>query len=116
MIQYKLQQKMNQLQQADQAEAQQKQAALQQAIQAAQQSPEAQAPAPEQPAAPQPALSQGQQLEALQLQQGLNAMDTGQFAENQPQMMPGMEMEGGLPGAMGGMIPGQGPEMPMMEG
>ena len=116
MIQDKLQQKMNQLQQADQAEAQQKQAALQQAIQAAQQSPEAQAPAPEQPATPQPALSQGQQLEALQLQQGLNAMDTGQFAENQPQMMPGMEMEGGLPGAMGGMIPGQGPEMPMMEG
>ena len=67
-------------------------------------------------------------LEAQMIQQGVNAMDTGNFAENTPaQSMPqevqaaieqgqipgampvaDMETEGGLPGTMGGMIPGQG--------
>ena len=55
-------------------------------------------------------------LEAEMMNQGVNAMDTGNFAENtpvpeengMPGMMPGMEMEGGLPPQMGGMIPGEG--------
>ena len=69
-------------------------------------------------------MSQGQMLEAEMMQQGVNAMDTGQFAENTPQpqalpefvetpngmpaVVPGAETEGGLPPAMGGMIPGTG--------
>ena len=115
MIQYKLQQKMQQLQQADQQEQAQKQQQLQQAIQAVQNQMGQQQPQvpSEQPQAP-GGLTQGQQVEALQMNNGLNAMDTGEFAENQPQQMPGAGMEGGLPGTMGGMIPGQGPEMPMM--
>lgn len=112
MIQYKIQQKIQKIQQKDQEEEQQKAAQLQQAVQAAQQAA-AGGPAPmaeEQQPEPQPALTQGQMLEAQMMNSGLNAMDTGQFAENTPgpQTVPGAEMEGGLPGTMGGMIPGQG--------
>ena len=123
LLQYKLQQKVQQIQQQDQQREQQKQAQLQQAIQAVQQQGH---PLPSQePAGPQ--LTQGQMLEADMIQNGVNAMDTGQFAENMPPMgpegmpmegmmpengmpgvMPGMEMEGGLPPQMGGMIPGEG--------
>ena len=133
LIQYKLQQKIQQMQQSDQQAEQAKQQQLQQAVQQVQQQM-AQQPAEPAPT-PQPAMSQGQMLEAQMMQQGLNAMDTGRFAENTPQpsmippemmggmapeemegmeagampgMMPGQEMEGGLPPQMGGMIPGQG--------
>lgn len=140
MVQYKLQRKMNQLQQQDQQADQQKQQQLQQMIQSvqSQMGQQNQQPMPEQPQQPQDPLSQGQMLEAQAMQQGLNAMDTGQFAENTPApevppevaaaqglmggmmpgpgmpgMMPGQDMAGGLPPQMGGMIPGQGPaEMP----
>ena len=121
MIEYKIQQKMQQMQAADQQAEQQKQQQMQAAVQAvqqqiAQQQSQAQAPAPQGPAG----MTQGQMLEAEMMQQGVNAMDTGQFAENtpepqmppelggMPEMMPGQEMEGGLPPQMGGMIPGQG--------
>lgn len=120
MIQYKIQNKINKIQQADAAEEQQKQAALQQAVAAAQQAASSQQPAASmEQAEPHTALTRGQMLEAQQMNSGLNAMDTGQFAENQepglrmqdsgmPGVMPGAEMEGGLPPQMGGMIPGQG--------
>ena len=130
LTQYKLQNKVNKLQQADQqeeqAKAQQLQAAIEQARAAAQQGggvPEnagGQFPSAGASGEPSPnQLSQGQMLEAQMMQQGVNAMDTGQFAENTaprevppevagayPEMASGME--GGLPGAMGGMIPGAG--------
>lgn len=135
MIQYKLQQTVDRLAKIDQAEEQQKQSQLAAAIEAAraaqQSSAGNQTPAgSDSPLPGSDSLTQGQRLEAQMMQQGLNAMDTGQFAENTPEqplppeiagamdqgqipgampgMMPGMEMEGGLPGAMGGMIPGQG--------
>ena len=118
MIQYKLQQKMQQMAQADQQREQQKQMQLQQTIQSVQQQMGQPGPAENGQPMPQqgPAMTQGQMLEAQMLQQGVNAIDTGQFAENgpvlpengMPGMMPGAGMEGGLPGAMGGMIPGTG--------
>lgn len=127
MIQYKLQKKMADMQQADQQAAQQKQQQLQQAIQAVQQQMSQQPQSQSLPSQQEPqGLTQGQMLEAEMMQQGVNAMDTGQFAENtpepqlppelggvpgesgMPEMMPGMDMEGGLPPQMGGMIPGQG--------
>ena len=127
LMQYKLQNKVNKLQQADQQEEQAKTALLQQAIEQARQAqqngalPEnagGQFP-PESGTVPETGLSQGQMLEAQMMQQGVNAMDTGNFAENTaprevppevagafPEMTQGME--GGLPGAMGGMVPGSG--------
>ena len=132
LVQYKLQQKVNQIQQSDQAEEQAKQQQYQQLIQQVQQQvANAQGaggqPMPEQGTGS--PFTQGQMLEAQQIQQGVNAMDTGYFAENTPQrqvppdvaaaypqMAPGAETEGGLPGAMGGMIPQQMPQEPGMEG
>ena len=114
MVQYKMQQKVQQIQQADQQEQMQKQQRMQAAIQSAQQAVSGgqMGDRPVEgsvPVAPN-GLTQGQALEAMQMQQGMNAMDTGEFAENQagPMMMPGAETEGGLPPQMGGMIPGQG--------
>lgn len=128
MVQYKLQKKVNQLQQAEQQEEAAKNQQLQQTIRQAQEAASGQGQAmPQQPAPepePRPAMTQGQMLEAQMMQQGVNAMDTGQFAENtaapeippelrgMPGTMPGQEMAGGLPGAMGGMIPGQMPAEP----
>lgn len=110
MLQYKLQQKQQQMQAADQQAEQQKQQQLQQTVQAVQQQM-AQGPqaAPQPAPEPQPAMSQGQMLEAQMMQQGINAMDTGMFAENTP--------NAGMPGAippemMGGAMPEQGSEMP----
>jgi len=134
MIQYKLNRKVNKLQQADQQEEQAKAQRLQAAIEAARRAEsEGGNPAiaggqevpyggqtPLQAPGTVPGMTQGQMLEADMMQQGLNAMDTGQFAENTPMpevppevagampMPGGAGMEGGLPGAMGGMIPGQG--------
>lgn len=134
LIEYKLQQKINRLQQSDQQEEQAKTRQLLQAIEAARQAQSGYSPAvPADVAASElssaaPGLTQGQMLEAQMIQQGVNAMDTGNFAENTPaQSMPqevqaaieqgqipgampvaDMETEGGLPGTMGGMIPGQG--------
>jgi hypothetical protein len=123
MIQYKLKRKVDKLQQADQQEEQAKTQRLQAAIEAARRAEmegsriEEQGPSG---TMPEQGLTQGQMLEADMMQQGLNAMDTGQFAENTPMpevppevagampMPGGAGMEGGLPGAMGGMIPGQG--------
>ena len=131
LLELKLQQKVKKIQQAEEQAEQAKNQQLQAAIQAAQQAAagggQAGAPAPEQAPAPAPSpvppMTDGQMLEAQMMQQGVNAMDTGMFAENTPQPgeippemmgqpMPGAEMEGGLPPAMGGMIPGQGPAMP----
>ena len=133
LIEYKLQQKINRLQQSDQQEEQARAQQLQQAIEAARQAQQQGGlPMNGNQTPPQAtgsdSLTQGQMLEAQMIQQGVNAMDTGNFAENTPeQPMPpevqaaieqgqipgampvaGMETEGGLPGAMGGMIPGQG--------
>ena len=117
MTEYKIQQKMTELQQADQQKAQAKQQQLQQAVQAAQAGmQDSGSRMQEQQPVQQPGpagMTQGQMLEAQMMQQGMNAMDTGQFAENQPEnglpgIMPGQEMAGGLPPQMGGMIPGQG--------
>ncbi len=118
LLQYKLEQKVNQIQQQDQQREQVKQQQLQQAIQAVQQQlGQQQSVIPSEAQSQQPAgLTQGQMLEAEMMNQGVNAIDTGQFAENtpvpeengMPETMPGMEMEGGLPPQMGGMIPGEG--------
>ena len=129
MIQYKLENKVSKLQQSDQQEMQAKNQQLQAAIEAARQAETGgagaangaggQFPSASASGEPSPALSRGQMLEAQMMQQGVNAMDTGNFAENTaPRELPpevagampmaGGAMEGGLPGAMGGMIPGQG--------
>lgn len=129
MIQYKVQQKLQQMQQQDQQEAQQKEAQLQQMIsQVQQQAAAAQQPAVPQPMQPSPqGLTAGQQIETQLMQNSLQPpaggqpMDSGMTMPDEmpmvptgmaggamPETMPGAEMEGGLPGAMGGMLPGQG--------
>lgn len=122
MLQYKLQQKVQRLQKADQQADTAKDEQLQRAIQQARAAASGQGAVPSgtgPQAVQSPALTQGQMLEAEMMQQGVNAMDTGQFAENMParEIPPEVAgafptaaqgMEGGLPGAMGGMMPGQG--------
>ena len=122
MLQYKLQQKVQRLQKADQQADAAKDEQLQRAIQQARAAASGQGAVPSgtgPQAVQSPALTQGQMLEAEMMQQGVNAMDTGQFAESMParEIPPEVAgafptaaqgMEGGLPGAMGGMMPGQG--------
>ena len=136
MIQYKLQKKIDKLQQADQAEEKSKNEQLQNAIAQARNAVQGtggrtggnQNPlgtgGNQTPSGSDSLMTQGQMLEAQMMQQGVNAMDTGQFAENTPPrpLPPEVEamegpgampaamsgMEGGLPAAMGGMVPGTG--------
>ena len=119
LVQYKLQQKVQRLQQSDQQEEQLRNEQLQNAITAARNAAAGgaagQPAAPEAPAAePEMGMTQGQQIEAQLMS---NAMQPpmpeagGQMPMPEaggPMPMPVEGMEGGLPGAMGGMIPGQG--------
>ena len=116
MVEYKLGQKINKLQKADEQEQAAKDAQLQNAIAAgrAAASQQDQGARIEDQGAPVPepqGMTQGQMLEAEMMN---NALRSGGQAPSEPvpgkgaMPMPGGAMEGGLPGAMGGMIPGQG--------
>ena len=126
LVQYKLQQKLQQLQQADQQEQQAKDEQLRQAIEAVRglqgtaaggqgqgnqgsgvrgQGPDNGSQGPV-TGGQSGGLTQGQRIEAEMLQRALDQQ--GQTGGAGPTVMPGAEMEGGLPPQMGGMIPGQG--------
>jgi hypothetical protein len=112
LVQYKLQQKVNRLQQSDQQEEQLRNEQLQNAIAAARNAAAGSnaegGMRNAEPAPDQMGLTQGQQIEAQLMS---NAMQQGQMPMPEaggPMPMPTEGMEGGLPGAMGGMIPGQG--------
>lgn len=113
LIQYKLQQKVNRLQQSDQQEEQLRNEQLQNAINAARnaaaggaagQPAAPEAPAPE----PEMGMTQGQQIEAQLMSNAMQPEQVPMPEAGGPMPMPMEGMEGGLPGAMGGMIPGQG--------
>ena len=117
MIQYKLQKKIDRLTKSDQQEEQMRDEQLQNAITAARNAAAGgvaggQPTAPEEPA-PEMGLTQGQQIEAQLMS---NAMRPEQVPAQEPippevaGAMPQVtqDMAGGLPGAMGGMLPGQG--------
>lgn len=117
MIQYKLQKKIDRLAKSDQQEDQMRDEQLRNAINAARNAAAGgtvggQPAAPEEPA-PEMGLTQGQQIEAQLMS---NAMRPEQVPAQEPippevaGAMPQVtqDMAGGLPGAMGGMLPGQG--------
>lgn len=117
MIQYKLQKKIDRLAKSDQQDDQMRDEQLRNAINAARNAAAGgtvggQPAAPEEPS-PEMGLTQGQQIEAQLMS---NAMRPEQVPAQEPippevaGAMPQVtqDMAGGLPGAMGGMLPGQG--------
>lgn len=123
MIQYKLQKKIDKLQQADQAEEKSKNEQLQNAIAQARNaaalgesntgtvtSAGSAAAGEQSPSAPVPGLTQGQMIEAQLMSNAVNPPAPEEISPEAAGAMPTPMggTEGGLPGAMGGMIPGQG--------
>lgn len=121
LTEYKLQQKVEKLKMADQQEMQAKQEQLNNAIAAARAAAAGggqQAAGSMQQAVPpqgEGGLTQGQAIEAQLMQNAVSGQPAGSMQEPEiPGMMggempvPTEGMEGGLPGAMGGMLPGSG--------
>ena len=112
MIQYKLQKKIDRLAKSDQQEEQMRDEQLKHAITAARNAAAGgvaggQPTTPEEPA-PEMGLTQGQQIEAQLMSNAMQPEQVPMPEAGGPMPMPMEGMEGGLTGAMGGMIPGQG--------
>ena len=112
LIQYKLEQRLNQIRNQDQQKEQIKNEQLQNAIasvraQAGRQTPTEPQPTEAQEPQQQPGMTQGQMLESQMMSAIGNQGETNPGGA-MPGVMPGAETEGGLPPQMGGMIPGQG--------